>query len=338
MSTSTDGGRRGPRRAAPFGARAPDRGDRLSKREESAHRQLLAARLRDARAARGMSRTALAEASGVSLRFLAQIEAGRGNPSLLVMHRVAHALGLPIESLVAATEPRRVPQALIGRMLERLNPEQLAAVRAMVHDRFGPSPGAQALPVALLGLRGAGKSTLGARLARHLKVPFIELDREVERAYGATIGEILQLHGQPGYRRYERQCLLEVLDRHTQCVIETGGGLATDPGTLELVLGRTRSVWLRASPEEHMQRVIEQGDLRPMAKSREAMHDLRAILKAREPYYGQAALQLSTSGRTVDESFAELLALLAAVPVRSDGDARPAVPRAAGRGPRSVRA
>jgi XRE family aerobic/anaerobic benzoate catabolism transcriptional regulator len=141
-------------------------------------------------------------------------------------------------------------------------------------------------------------------------VEFIELDREVERESGATIGELLQLHGQPGYRRYERKCLLSALERHPDCVIETGGGFVADPETLALLLERSRAVWLRTSPEEHMQRVIDQGDLRPMAKSKEAMKDLRAILKAREPYYGQAPLQLNTSRKSVDESFEELLDLL----------------------------
>jgi len=258
-----------------------------------------------------MTRSALAAASGVSLRFLAQIEAGRGNPSLTVMHRVAGALGLPVESLLADGAPKPVDLTVIVQMLGRLTPEQLTVARTLIAERFGPTPRPPSAPIALLGLRGAGKSTLGRRLAKHLRIPFIELDREIEREYGATIGEILQLHGQPGYRRYERGCLLAALDRHPRCVIETGGGLATDPGTLELVLGRTRAIWLRASPEEHMQRVIAQGDLRPMAKSREAMDDLRAILRAREPYYGQAPLQLNTSRKSVDESFAELLALSA---------------------------
>jgi len=259
-----------------------------------------------------MTRNALAAASGVSLRFLAQLESAAGNPSLMVMRRIAAALDMPVESLIAETSPRPIDQALILQMLNRLTPAQLPFVRELIAERFGPGSRPKALPIALLGLRGAGKSTLGRRLAQHLRVPFVELDREVERAYGATIGEILQLHGQPGYRRYERLCLLDALDRHEHCVIETGGGLATDPETLDLILERTRAVWVRAAPEEHMGRVIEQGDLRPMAKSKEAMADLKAILKAREPYYRQAPLHLHTGRRTVDESFRDLLTLLGA--------------------------
>jgi XRE family aerobic/anaerobic benzoate catabolism transcriptional regulator len=274
------------------------------------HLAQLATRLRAARAERGMTRNALAEASGVSLRFLAQLEAGRANPSLLVMRRVATALGMPLGSLLADGAQRPVDHALLLQLLNRLTAEQLAVARALIVERFGRTPRPERMPIVLLGLRGAGKSTLGRKLAKHLRARFVELDREVERAYGATLGEILQLHGQPGYRRYERECLLAALDKHGACVIEAGGGLATDPATLELVLERTRVVWVRASPEEHMRRVVEQGDLRPMAKSKEAMNDLRAILKAREPYYRQAPRQLNTSRKTVDESFKDLLALL----------------------------
>lgn len=277
---------------------------------DAEYRQRLATRLREVRAVRGTTRAALAEASGVSLRFLAQIEAASGNPSLMVMRKIATALGIPLESLIADAAPASVDRLLLDQALNRMSPEQLGQVRTLVADRFSVKQAATPRAISLIGLRGAGKSTLGGRLARHHGVEFVELDREVEREVGATIGEILQLHGQPGYRRYERHCLLATLERHPDCVIETGGGLVTDPETLSLVLERTRVVWLRASPEEHMQRVIDQGDLRPMAKSKEAMKDLRAILKAREPFYSQAPLQLNTSRRTVDEAFEELLTLL----------------------------
>ena len=274
------------------------------------YRERLAARLREVRAARGTTRAALAAASGVSLRFLAQIETARGNPSLMVMRKIAGALGIPLESLIGDAAPASVDRLLLEQLLNRLDTDELAQIRTLITDRYARTPRPQVRAISLIGLRGAGKSTLGGRLARHLGVEFVELDREVEREYGATIGEILALHGQPGYRRHEHRCLIATLDRHPDCVIETGGGLVTDPETLALVLERTRAVWLRASPEEHMQRVIDQGDLRPMAKSREAMTDLRAILKAREPFYSQAPLQLNTSRKTVDEAFDDLLALL----------------------------
>ncbi len=280
------------------------------------YREQLAARLREVRATRGTTRAALADASGVSLRFLAQLETGRGNPSLLVMRKVANALGVALEALIAESPPASVDRMLLDQSLNHLDPSQLATVRELVADRFFKPRAASVRAISLIGLRGAGKSTLGGRLARQLGVEFIELDREIEREFGASIGEILQLHGQPGYRRYERSCLLASLERHPECVIETGGGLVTDPETLSLVLERTRAVWLRASPEEHMQRVIDQGDLRPMAKSKEAMKDLRAILKAREPFYSQASLQLNTSRKSIDEAFEDLLALLDSPPGR----------------------
>jgi XRE family transcriptional regulator, aerobic/anaerobic benzoate catabolism transcriptional regulator len=159
--------------------------------------------------------------------------------------------------------------------------------------------------VALIGLRGAGKTTLGRRLALERGVAFVELDREVERQYGATIGEILQLHGQLGCRRFERESVETVLDKNPAAVIETGGALAADPAALGELLDRTPTVWVRAAPDEHMPRVIDQGDLRPMARSREAMKELKDILKAREPFYRQAHLQRNTSGKTVEQSFLE---------------------------------
>jgi XRE family aerobic/anaerobic benzoate catabolism transcriptional regulator len=286
---------------------------RRTKVKDSAYLQRLADRIRDARAQRGMTRNALAADSGVSLRFLAQLEAGEGNPSILVLRQVAAAMGFPPEVLLSEEPDKMLEQTLLLQTLERLTPNDLAAARQLLTERFGTTGATTGMSsyVALIGLRGAGKTTLGRRLALHRGVPFFELDREVEREYGATIGEILQLHGQPGYRRFERQCLQNVLERHSAAVVETGGGLAADPQTLPLLLDSAFVVWVRASPEEHMQRVIDQGDMRPMARSREAMRELKNILKARELYYRQAPMQLNTSGKSIDASFADLLEGLA---------------------------
>jgi XRE family aerobic/anaerobic benzoate catabolism transcriptional regulator len=247
----------------------------------------------------------------VSLRFLAQLEAGQGNPSILVLRRIAAAMGFPPDALLSDDAPP-ADQSQLTRILKQLSPDELSAARQLLAERFGR--GGAERPnkayVALIGLRGAGKTTLGRRLALHQGVPFFELDREVEREYGATIGEILALHGQPGYRRFERQSLQSVLARNAAAVIETGGGLAADPDTLPLLLENTLTVWVKASPQEHMQRVIDQGDLRPMARSREAMRELKNILKAREPFYRQAHLQLNTTSMSVERSFRELLNLL----------------------------
>ncbi|HEY3849797.1 MAG TPA: helix-turn-helix transcriptional regulator [Steroidobacteraceae bacterium] len=280
--------------------------------QDVAYLRTLADKVRDARAQRGMTRNALAADSGVSLRFLAQLEGGQGNPSILVLRRIASAMGFPPDNLLSDEPPPAIDRLLLTQMLRRLSDAEVAKVRGLITQHLNLDKVSEVKKpyVTLIGLRGAGKTTLGRRLAKHRGVPFFELDREVEREYGATIGEILQLHGQPGYRRFERESLQAVLSKNPAAIIETGGGLAADPETLPLLLEHTLAVWVRASPEEHMQRVIDQGDLRPMARSREAMRELKDILKAREQFYRQAPLHLMTSGRTADQSFDELLELL----------------------------
>jgi XRE family transcriptional regulator, aerobic/anaerobic benzoate catabolism transcriptional regulator len=280
--------------------------------QDATYLRSLADKIRDARAQRGMTRNTLAADSGVSLRFLAQLESGQGNPSILVLRRIAAAMGFSPDVLLSEEPMHRVEETLITQILQRLSDEDLLQARQLLIQHFGPGDEAQsqASYITLIGLRGAGKTTLGQRLARHRDVPFFELDREVEREYGATIGEILQLHGQPGYRRFEREILQAVLSNNPAAVIETGGGLAADPETLPLLLEGSLAVWVRASPEEHMQRVIDQGDLRPMARSREAMRELKDILKAREPFYRQAPLHLNTSGKSADQSFKDLIEML----------------------------
>jgi XRE family aerobic/anaerobic benzoate catabolism transcriptional regulator len=280
--------------------------------QDVAYLRTLADKVREARAQRGMTRNALAADSGVSLRFLAQLEGGQGNPSILVLRRIASAMGFPPDSLLSDDPPPAIDRILLTQMLKRLPDAEIAKVRGLISQHLSLDKVSEVKKpyVTLIGLRGAGKTTLGRRLAEHRGVPFFELDREVEREYGATIGEILQLHGQPGYRRFERESLQAVLSKNPAAIIETGGGLAADPETLPVLLEHTLAVWVRASPEEHMQRVIDQGDLRPMARSREAMRELKDILKAREQFYRQAPLHLMTSGRTADQSFDELLELL----------------------------
>jgi XRE family aerobic/anaerobic benzoate catabolism transcriptional regulator len=280
--------------------------------QDVAYLRVLAGKIRAARAQRGMTRNALAADSGVSLRFLAQLESGQGNPSILVLRRVAAAMGFPADDLLSDDPPPAIDRILLQQMLKHLPDEVFAKARRLLTQQLGVEGASDSKKpyVTLIGLRGAGKTTLGRRLAKHRGVPFFELDREVEREYGATIGEILQLHGQPGYRRFERESLQAVLAKNPAAIIETGGGLAADPQTLPLLLERSLAVWVRATPEDHMQRVIDQGDLRPMARSREAMQELKDILKVREPFYRQAHFQLMTSGKTAEQSFDELLGLL----------------------------
>jgi XRE family aerobic/anaerobic benzoate catabolism transcriptional regulator len=199
-----------------------------------------------------------------------------------------------------------VELSLILQFLQRLPPARLTAVREQLRQQFGESPAQRRQHMALIGLRGAGKSTLGARLARELDVPFIELDREIEREAGTSLSEIFLLYGQAGYRRYERRALEKVLEGHARCVIATGGSIVSEPGTFDLLLSACYTVWLRAEPEEHMARVVAQGDTRPMAGNVEAMDDLRRILAGRGVLYGQADAVVDTAGRTVEQSLKEL--------------------------------
>ncbi len=269
----------------------------------------LGERVRTLRARRGMTRRLLAQHSGVSERYIAQMEAGRGNASILLLRAVAAALDVAPAVLLA---PHSDDAALLQSLLARLSPAQLREARALLLGRFGMAAAeARRARVALIGLRGAGKSTLGKLLAEHRGAPFFELDREIEREAGLSIGEIVELHGQPGYRRLERRVLERLLRDNAAMVVAAGGSIVAEPTTFELLLSQCLVVWVRAAPEVHMRRVIEQGDLRPMADSRAAMADLRAILASRESLYAQADFSLDTSAATVAASFAQLQELVA---------------------------
>jgi XRE family aerobic/anaerobic benzoate catabolism transcriptional regulator len=267
-------------------------------------------RVRLGRARRGMSRKVLSQASGVSERYLAELERGAGNASLLVLRQVADALGLEVAQLVGDAPERPIDLALTLHQLERLPPADLAEARRLLAQRFGPARAALGR-VALVGLRGAGKTTLGQRTAEALGVPFVELDREVERASGMELSEIFATHGQAMYRRLERQCLETVIERFDRVVIATGGSLVTEPATYDLLLSSCFVVWLSATPEEHMGRVLAQGDHRPMAEGPQAMDDLKAILDSRAALYAKADAEVDTSGKTEVDALAALLAAVA---------------------------
>ncbi|MFN0040097.1 MAG: helix-turn-helix transcriptional regulator [Burkholderiales bacterium] len=267
-------------------------------------------RVREARARRGMTRRDLTRESGVSERYLAQLEAGQGNISILLMRHVAVALGVKMEDLVGEDREQSVEMTLIGRLLQGLPAERLARVRAQLLHEFGNSSAERMQRIALIGLRGAGKSTLGAALARQLGVRFIELDREIEREAGTSLSEIFLLYGQPGYRRHERRCLENILESGERCVIASGGSIVSEPATYDLLLSSCYTVWLRATPEEHMARVLAQGDTRPMAGNAQAMDDLRRILDGRRQLYGQADATLDTAGKSVEQSLRSLKKIL----------------------------
>jgi XRE family transcriptional regulator, aerobic/anaerobic benzoate catabolism transcriptional regulator len=233
----------------------------------------LGERVRAWRAEHRTTRKALASASGVSERFLAQLESGQGNISVLRLRALAHAMHVPLESLVRESVKKQL--------------------------------------IALIGLRGAGKSTLGAKLAESLKAPFIELDQEVEKEAGAALGEVFAMYGQEAFRRFERRALERVLSQHERAVIAVGGSLVTDAATYELLLNRCLCVWLRTSPQEHMSRVIAQGDMRPFKGRSAAMDEIRKLLRDRESLYARADASIDTSGKSVKQSLTELKRALA---------------------------
>jgi XRE family aerobic/anaerobic benzoate catabolism transcriptional regulator len=286
----------------------------LTSVHDAADAEFLAAmcrQVRDVRERRGMARRNLSQNAGVSERYLAQLEAGEGNASVLLLRNVARALGLPLAELI---EPRdhAVEQRLIRRFLERLPAHRLEDVVFRLMREFGQEEAARRKRIALVGLRGAGKTTLGSALAKELACPFVELDREIERDAGIGLAEVFLLYGQAGYRRIERRCLERMIETHGEMVMTVGGGIVSEPETFNVLLVNCCTVWVRASPDEHMARVVAQGDFRPMQGNTEAMEDLRRILDAREPLYRKADATIDTSGERPERSLANLRQAIAA--------------------------
>ena len=265
-------------------------------------------RVRKARELKGIPRRVLSDMSGVSPRYLAQLEAGEGNISIGLLQKVAFALDHRIEWFMSDEDPWTSDVHHFARLYRRAN----ADLRARVRDLLAPDTpgGKRANRVALVGLRGAGKSTLGAKAAQALAIPFLELNREIEEQSGMPINELLAFYGQEGYRRLEAQALERVIATHDTMILAVAGGVVADPDVYNTLLANFHTIWLRATPEDHMERVRAQGDTRPMAGNPEAMDQLRSILTSREALYARALAELDTSGKTLDTSRDDLVALI----------------------------
>ncbi len=265
----------------------------------------LGRRVREARDQRGMTRKALSAAADVSERYLAALETGDGNASVILLRRVAGALGVDLIDLLD-TGDASPEQRSIRRFLGSLPAKRLDEALRRLMQEFGQDEAVRRKRITLIGLRGAGKTTLGSALAKLLRRRFVELDREIEREAGISLSEVFLLYGQSGYRRIERRCLERLISSQEDIVLTVGGGIVSEPETYNLLLLNCFTVWVKAAPEEHMARVVAQGDMRPMAGNAEAMDDLRRILASREPLYGKADAVLDTSARTVEKSFESL--------------------------------
>ncbi|HZR76714.1 helix-turn-helix transcriptional regulator [Bradyrhizobium sp.] len=273
---------------------------------ETGFLEQLGQRVRTMRALRGMSRKVLAKVSGISERYIAQLEAGRGNVSIVLLRRVSHAMGAHLEDLIPTAEPSP-DWAVIRDLLRKATPAQITQAKDVLAGHGASSQRASFAGIALIGLRGAGKSTLGKLLAKKIGWNFVELNKEIETQNGLSVAEIIALYGQEGFRRLEQAALTQLLASKELTVLATGGGIVSEPVTFDLILSSFYTIWLKAEPEEHMARVRKQGDLRPMADDRSAMAELRNILSSREPLYARASAVVDTAGLSVDAAAARLI-------------------------------
>ena len=273
---------------------------------ESGFLDQLGQRVRTMRALRGMSRKVLAKVSGISERYIAQLESGKGNVSIVLLRRVSNAMGAHLEDLIPAADP--APDWQVFRdLLRKATPSQIAQAKDVLAGYAASAHRASFAGIALIGLRGAGKSTLGKILAKRIGWNFVELNKEIEAQNGLSVAEIIALYGQEGFRRMEQAALNQLLAKKELMVLATGGGIVSEPLTFELILSSFYTIWLKAEPEEHMGRVRKQGDLRPMADDRSAMAELRNILVSREPLYARASAVVDTAGLSVDAAAARLV-------------------------------
>jgi XRE family aerobic/anaerobic benzoate catabolism transcriptional regulator len=274
---------------------------------ETGFLEQLGQRVRTMRALRGMSRKVLAKVSGISERYIAQLESGKGNVSIMLLRRVSNAMGAQLEDLIPGNEPSP-DWPIIRDLLRKASASQIAQAKDVLAGSGGAAARRMSFAgIALIGLRGAGKSTLGKLLAKKIGWNFVELNKEIEAQNGLSVAEIIALYGQEGFRRMEQAALGQLLARKELMVLATGGGIVSEPLTFDLILSSFYTIWLKAEPEEHMARVRGQGDLRPMADDRSAMAELRTILRSREPLYARASAVVDTAGLSVDAAAARLI-------------------------------
>ena len=267
--------------------------------------RMVGERVRMARARRGISRKVLSELSGVSQRYLAQLEGGQGNISIALLKRIAVALDHRIEWLVGEDDPWNSDALRVAALFRAATVEQKRRVLALLDpDNAGEQRGRR---IALIGLRGAGKSTLGRLAAAARDIPFVELNAEIEATSGMPVNELMALYGQEGYRRLERHAVERIAAAHDSVILAVAGGIVSEPDTFNFLLRHFHTIWLKAKPEEHMSRVRKQGDTRPMAGNPAAMDELKTILTSRESLYAQSGAQVDTSGKDVEDSLADLL-------------------------------
>jgi XRE family aerobic/anaerobic benzoate catabolism transcriptional regulator len=289
---------------------APTTNPTASEAKRNPFLEALGERVRNLRSRQGMTRRAVALAAEVSERHLANLEYGTGNVSVLVLLQVAQALRCSLAELLGDVTTTSPEWLLIRELLSQRSEADLRRARLQLVELFGEGGDAQERKnrIALIGLRGAGKSALGQRLADDMGFPFIELSREIEQFAGCQISEIHNLYGANAYRRYERRALEEAIQIYPEVVIATPGGLVSDSANFNVLLAHCTTVWLQADPTDHMARVAAQGDMRPMAASREAMEDLKRILEGRAAFYSKADIAINTSGRTEIQAFEALRA------------------------------
>jgi XRE family aerobic/anaerobic benzoate catabolism transcriptional regulator len=272
----------------------------------------LGERTRALRARRGLTRRSLARAADVSERHVANVEMGVGNASIQFLRQIAQALNCSLAELVGDETASSPEWLMIRELLHGRSDAELAQARGALDALFGApaSESARRRRIALIGLRGAGKSTLGRMLADEWGLPFVELNRQIEANAGCSVNEVHSLYGPAAYRRHEKRALEETIQRHPQAVIATPGGIVSEPATFNLLLNHCYTVWVRATPEEHMSRVLAQGDTRPMggagASNIEAMDDLRRILDSRAAFYAKADTVFDSSDMPLGDAFGRL--------------------------------